>query len=98
MVQKITFTKTAEKSFIDIATFLEENISFIAAEKFAVQVDAKIEKLKIQPFIGRPSQKAKTIRKINVNKTVQMMYRVSGRTLTVSGFFDTRQDPSKNRF
>ncbi len=63
MVQKVIFTKTAEKSFLAVATYLEENVSTTYAEKFAEQVDGKIEKLIKQPFIGRPSIKAKTIRK-----------------------------------
>ncbi len=98
MVQKIIFTKTAERGFYEIATFLEENASISAAQKFANSVDAKIEKLKEQPFIGRPSSKAKTVRKINVTKNIQMMYRVVGKTLIISTFFNTRQDPNKSRF
>jgi plasmid stabilization system protein ParE len=98
MVHKVTFTKTADKTFYEIAQFLEENASRAVAIKFAEKVDFTIEKLIKQPFIGRPSSKAKTVRKINVNKNVQMMYRVVGRTLIISNFFDTRQHPGKSRF
>ena len=98
MVQKVIFTKTADRTFNDIATFLEQNVSLSSAEKFAEKVDSKIEKLTKQPFIGRPSSKAKTVRKILVSKHIQMFYRVVGRTLIVSTFFDSRQHPSKSRF
>ena len=98
MVQKIIFTKTADKTFNDIATFLEQNASLSSAEKFAEKVDCKIEKLTKQPFIGRPSSKAKTVRKILISKHIQMFYRVVGKTLIVSTFFDSRQHPNKSRF
>lgn len=98
MVHKVTFTKTADKAFYEIALFLEENASRAVAVKFADKVDFTIEKLIKQPYIGRPSSKAKTVRKIVVYKYVQMMYRVVGRTLVISNFFDTRQHPGKSKF
>jgi plasmid stabilization system protein ParE len=64
MVQKVIFTKTADKAFYEIATFLEENFSLLVAEKFADKVNTKIEKLIQHPFIGRPSSKAKTLGKL----------------------------------
>jgi plasmid stabilization system protein ParE len=98
MVQKVIFTKTAERGFYEIATFLEENASLSAAQKFANNVDTKLERIREHPFIGRPSSKAKTVRKINISKNIQMMYRVVGKTLVISNFFNTRQDPNKSRF
>ncbi len=98
MVQKVIFTKTAERAFSDIANFLEENASIRMAQQFVNSVDEKIERLKEHPYIGRPSMKAKTVRKINVSKNIQMMYRVVGKTLVISNFFDTRQHPDKSRF
>jgi plasmid stabilization system protein ParE len=98
MVQKVTFTKTADKAFYEIATFLEENFSLLVAEKFADKVNTKIEKLIEHPFIGRPSSKAKTVRKITVFRHVHMMYRVVGKTLVISDFFYTRRHPDKSKF
>jgi hypothetical protein len=45
MVHKVTFTKTADKAFYEIALFLEENASRSVAVKFANRVDFTIEKL-----------------------------------------------------
>ena len=98
MVQKVVFTKTAERSFEEIASFLEVNISISTAHKFANDVDSKISRLQEHPLIGRPSSKAKTVRKINISKHLQMMYRVVGKTLIISDFFDTRQNPNKSKF
>ena len=39
MVQKVIFTKTADRAFYEIASFLEDNVSLLAAEKFAEKVD-----------------------------------------------------------
>ena len=60
MVQKVIFTKTAERAFSDIANFLEENASIRMAQQFVNSVDEKIEKLKEHPYIGRPSMKARS--------------------------------------
>jgi plasmid stabilization system protein ParE len=98
MVQKVVFTKTADRAFCSIATFLEDNISLTIAEKFAQKLAAKIERLKEQPYIGRPSVKAKTVRKVIIIKHIHMMYRVVGKTLIICDFFDTRQDANKSRF
>ena len=56
MVQKVIFTKTADRTFNEIATFIEKTFLF------------------------------------------QMFYRIVGRTLIVSNFFDSRQHPGKSRF
>lgn len=98
MVQKVVFTKRADRALFNMIIFLEENVSFSSAQKLVSEVDAKIERLKEHPLIGRPSTKAKTVRKINVSKNIQLMYRVVGKTLVISNFFDTRQHPDKSRF
>ena len=64
MVQKLIITKTAERSFVAIATYLEEHFSEETAERFAQAVDKKVQLLRKNPFSGRPSGKAKTVRKI----------------------------------
>ena len=97
MVKKIIWTKTADKTFDDITSFLQDNSSLKAAENFATAVYTKIDVLFEQPYIGRPSQKAKTVRIVNVGKNIQLLYRIEGKTLIISDFFDTRQDSKKRR-
>lgn len=48
--------------------------------------------------MGRPTKKTKTVRQINIDKYRKMYYRIEGRTLIISDFFDVRQDPDKLRY
>jgi plasmid stabilization system protein ParE len=100
MVQRLIITKTAGRSLEAILMYLEENFSISTAQKLAQKVDNKVQLLFKQPFIGRPSSKAKakTIRKIGISKHLMMYYRVVGTSLVISDFFDSRQNPDKSRF
>jgi plasmid stabilization system protein ParE len=98
MVQRLIITKTAGRSLEAILMYLEENFSITTAQKLAQKVDDKVQLLFRQPFIGRPSSKAKTVRKIGISKHLMMYYRVVGTSLVISDFFDSRQNPDKSRF
>ncbi len=98
MVQKIIWNKTAQRSFDQIINYLHDEYSINTAEKFFKLVYRRIGQLTEQPYIGRPTKKAKTIRQINIDKYRKMYYRIEGRTLIIADFFDTRQDPDKERF
>lgn len=98
MVKKIIWTKTADKAFDDIATYLHENASFQSAHNFANLVYKKIDSLVKYPTIGRRVATTKSIRVLNLGKNHQLYYRIEGKTLFISNFFDTRRDPSKRPF
>ena len=98
MVQKIIWNKTAQRSFDQIMNYLHDEISRQTAEKFFHLVYHRIGQLTNQPYIGRPAQKTKTVRQINIDKYRKMYYRIEGRTLIISDFFDIRQDPEKLRY
>ena len=98
MVQRLIITKTAGRSLEAILLYLEENISLTTAQKLASKVDEKVQLLFRQPYVGRPSSKAKTVRKIGISRHLMMYYRVVGSSLVISDFFDSRQNPDKSRF
>ncbi len=98
MVKKIIWRKTADKSFDRIVFYLHEKFSYQVAHDFAKIVYDKIDRLEQQPYIGPKVSKTKSVRYINFAKHYQMFYRVDGKTLIISYFFDTRQDPSKRPF
>jgi plasmid stabilization system protein ParE len=98
MVQRLIITKTAGRSLEAILLYLEDNFSLTTAQKLAAKVDEKVQLLFKQPYVGRPSSKAKTVRKIAISKHLMMYYRVVGSSLVISDFFDTRQNPDKSRF
>jgi plasmid stabilization system protein ParE len=98
MVQKIIWNKTAQRSFDQIMNYLHDEYSKDTAEKFFNLVYHRINQLTSQPYIGRPTNKTKTVRQINLDKFRKMYYRIEGRTLIISDFFDVRQDPDKLRY
>jgi plasmid stabilization system protein ParE len=98
MVQKIIWNKTAQRSFDQIMNYLQDEISRNTAEKFFHLVYHRVGQLTNQPYIGRPTKKTKTVRQINIDKHRKMYYRIEGRTLIISDFFDVRQDPDKLRY
>lgn len=98
MVKKIVWTKTADTTFDKITQYFIDNGFMQAAELFAQAVYDKIDLLTEQPFIGRLSTKAKTVRIIKIGKNIQMLYRVDGKKLIIVDFFDTRQNPDKSKY
>jgi plasmid stabilization system protein ParE len=98
MVQTIIWNKKAQNSFDQIMNYLHDEYSKNTAEKFFMLVYHRIGQLTNQPYIGRPTKKTKTVRQINVDKYRKMYYRIEGRTLIISDFFDVRQDPAKERY
>lgn len=96
MVKRIEWTLTAFGKYRDIILYYKQQDARKGAEFFQKAVKHKIEQLEKQPLIGRPSQKFKTMRIVNIDKNRQMAYRLNGTTLYISNFWDVRQNP-KNR-
>lgn len=61
MVQKIIWNKTAQRSFDQIINYLLDEYSKNTAEKFFKLVYRRIGQLTEQPYIGRPTTKAKRL-------------------------------------
>ena len=73
MVQKIIWNKTAQRSFDQIINYLHDEYSINTAEKFFKLVYRRIGQLTEQPYIGRPTKKAKLSVKltlINIEKCI----------------------------
>lgn len=98
MVKRIIWRKTADKSFDNIAFYLNDTFSLQVAHGFAKLVYDKIDRLEKQPYSGAKVSGTKSIRYVNFGKHYQMFYRIEGATLIISYFFDTRQNPSKRPF
>ena len=98
MVKKIIWTKAADKTFDNITTYLDEKASLQAAQNFAQLVYDKIDSLVKNPSLGRKVATTKSIRVLNFGKHHQLYYRIEGKNLIISNFFDTRQDPKKRPF
>ena len=95
MVTKIIWNKAASKTFDNIADFLVDQYSLQSAENFATAVYEKINYIAKYPFVGRAVQGTKSLKMLNFCKHYQIYFRVQGKTLFISDFFDARQDPKK---
>jgi plasmid stabilization system protein ParE len=98
MVKRIEWTDTAVRKYRDIILYYKAQDARKAGERFQKAIRDKITKLEQQPYIGRESQKFKTMRLINVDAYRQMAYRIHGTTLFISNFWDMRQNPRKRPF
>lgn len=98
MVKKIKWNNAANKTFDEVTEYLQENFSTLAAQNFANNVYDKIDMLVKGLTVGRKSPKAKSVMILRIDKHRQMFYRMSGTSLIIIDFWDTRQDPKKRPY
>ena len=99
MVERIIWKKTADRTFDNITTFLQQDkFSSRAAFNFAKLVYEKIDQLEKQPMSGRKVLGTKSVRVINFGTHYQMFYRSEGKTLVISAFWDMRRNPKTRPF
>jgi addiction module RelE/StbE family toxin len=98
MLSRIVWTRRAIRDFDAIYSYYQENVSLIVADKFFEKTYFFLEKIKAQPERGRLVIDTKGIRVIKIAKHIQLFYRIEGKILVVSAFFDTRQNPLKRPF
>lgn len=94
----IIWSKLAQKEFYAIITYLEAKASEQAVEKFYQLVEDKLEVLEKYPESGRLVEVSRHVRVVNLDKYRQMIYRVKGKSVYISHFFDMRQDPKKRPY
>lgn len=98
MVEKVKWRKKALRYIRETAEYLETEFSSKTADNFVDSVVGTIEKVKKNPTAYRKAPNSKTVHFLNIDKHRQMFYRVSGKTLIISAFFDSRQNPKKHPF
>jgi plasmid stabilization system protein ParE len=98
MVEKIIWRKKALLYVRETAEYLEREFSHQAAENFVETVTKAIIRAEKNPTTYRKATRTKSVHVINIDKSRQMFYRLSGKTLIISAFFDARQDPTKRPF
>lgn len=98
MVTQIKWRKKALRQITETAFFLETQFSLQTANSFVDSVLKTIEKVSKSPKSYRKAPKAKSVYFVSIDKNRQMFYRVEGKILIISAFFDTRQNPDKRPF
>ena len=98
MVDKIIWNKAASQTFDKITNYLVDEVSLTAAQNFATAIYDKIDYVAKYPFVGRSVKGTKSLKMLNVAKHYHLFFRVQGKTLFISDFFDSRQDPGKRPY
>jgi plasmid stabilization system protein ParE len=98
MVKEIIWSKNAERDFEKIIIYLKKKWSLNSAIKFRDLVYFKLDILSKQPMIGIQSNKIQVIRKILITKHTYLYYALLNNQIVLLGFFNVRQNPSKNIF
>lgn len=98
MVTQIIWRKKALNFVKDTAIYLEAEFSRQTANNFVESVTVAIDKIVKNPQSYRKAPKTKSVHFINIDKNRQMFYRVHGKTLIISAFFNTRQNTDKRPF
>ncbi len=98
MVKQITWEEKADKTFEEIAAYLQDEYSLKVAIKFAEDVYEKLDLLVLYPEIGHPSLIDPTVRMVKIGKNHLMFYRCDGYELIIVDIFNTRQDPKLRKY
>ena len=98
MAYKIVVTENFEKTTAVTFRWLELVWSRQSADKFEIKLRAAIKRIAINPSIGRLSNKITNIRSVPVTKHNRIYYSVVSDTIILLELFETKQNPTKNRF
>ena len=98
MVTQIKWRKKALRQIAETASYLETQFSIPTANNFVDSVIKTIEKVSKNPKSYRKAPKTKSVYFVAIDKNRQMFYRIEGKILIISAFFDSRQDPNKRPY
>ncbi len=95
---KVEFSKQANTRFLQIVNYLSENWSVKVAIAFQTTLFEKLGKIAENPKLGKPSVKNKGFRSILITEHNRAYSKITGKIIYIITIFDTRQNPSKNKF
>lgn len=95
MAHKIVWTKTAEKEFDNILSYLESEWNESICRKFINRVDDIFDLLTLYPEAGTIEVREENIRGFLISKQVRLFYRIKSKNIVLMNFFDTRLNPKK---
>ena len=100
VVENISWTISASKSFDKIIQYLKENWSDKEISNFILRTNNLISMLTQHPEMCRPSQKRKHVRIAFLNKQTQMVYHYKPRKseIVILLFWHPKRNPSKFKF
>ena len=98
MAYKIIFKKRFSNKLVKLLEYLEKHWGNQVATDFLIKLDKRSATHKLQPFIGKPSEKNPAIRTILLSKQNRLYYKCSNNTVIILNMYDTRINPKKNPY
>lgn len=98
MAYKIEWTNDALEDAENIIYYLLQQWSYKIAKEFEEKLLARLETLTGKPHTGIISSANNEIRSIVVTRRNKLYYRIKNQAIVVLNIFDTRQNPTKNKF
>ena len=97
MIFTVLWTKEASETFDGRIAYLQKHFSEREINIFKIRVEAYLNTLSQEPFIGKQTAKRKNVHIGLIIPPVSIVYRIkeSSKRIELISFFDNRQDPKK---
>ena len=98
MAFKINWAPAALNDYMQVLTYLTSTWEKGSANSFVDKVDKKASSVSSNPGIGRMCGQEPNVRRFVITSHNLLYYKANQETIEIVAVFDTRQNPSKNRF
>ena len=98
MARKIKWSADALDQYKRIFFYLSSEWGETVSDNFVDKVNKRIEAIVVNPEIGKIAKRDKNARSIVITLHNKLYYEVRNESIEILAIFDTRQNPSKNRF
>lgn len=98
MAYKVIYKKRFNNKLNKLLYYLEHAWGLDIANEFLNKLDRRIETLKHQPFIGKPSDKKPYLRTVLITKHNKLFYKVGENRIIILNMYDTRKNPKNNPY
>ena len=98
MALQIVWTENGFADYKQVVDYLLQEWPINVASEFVRNAESRIETLSVFPEIGIASLKVSGVRSIILTKHNKLYYKVSDNNLEILNIFDTRQNPTKNKY
>ncbi|MBZ0202635.1 MAG: type II toxin-antitoxin system RelE/ParE family toxin [Ignavibacteria bacterium] len=95
MVSEIKFSSKAERDFVSIIEYLENNWSLTEIRRFNKIFKKRIQTIKLFPYSYPSLSNRNNIRKCVLMKQITLYYRINENEIIILSLYDSRQNPSK---
>lgn len=94
MAYEIVLNKRFSNKMLQVLDYLEPEWGKRVANEFLNTVYARLEVLRINPFLGAPTGVG-SVRSLHVTKHNRIFYRVEGKQVIILNLYDTRSNAKR---